>query len=253
MKKRCNETGFQWFQRIDPKRVNRSTGIKQLDNFMKFGFGPGYVLEINGAGGSGKTEFCFTMMAETFSKHDNNNYIYYFDYTGAFNPLRFKEILMNRFGPKTEEQVNELLKRVISIIIRDEQIFLEALQRFKEVTKNRKVSLLIIENIGLILGGTVRSLPYFRARGRFIQERVYQAIQRISKEYFVPVVVTNHLRGWKISMNPALGKLWASLIYHHILIIRQKREFLMQNFDVKHGPTSAAIKFYITEKGITES
>uniref|UniRef100_A0A914Y537 DNA recombination and repair protein Rad51-like C-terminal domain-containing protein n=1 Tax=Panagrolaimus superbus TaxID=310955 RepID=A0A914Y537_9BILA len=252
MKNKRNETGIQWFQRLDPKRVNQSTGLKKLDKFMKNSFGPGYVVEVDGASGSGKTELCFTLMAETFNKYDNNNYIYYFDYTGAFNPLRFKEILMNRFGPKTEEQVNELLKRVVSIILREESELLLALQNFSFITERRKVSLLIIENIGLILGGTVRSLSHFKARGKWMQQRVSLAIQDISKKYNVPVVVTNHLRGWKISMNPALGKVWASSILHHILLIRDNQEFLMQNFNAKIGPTSSAIKFYLTEKGITE-
>uniref|UniRef100_A0AC34GQC6 DNA recombination and repair protein Rad51-like C-terminal domain-containing protein n=1 Tax=Panagrolaimus sp. ES5 TaxID=591445 RepID=A0AC34GQC6_9BILA len=226
MKNRRNETGIQWFQRLDPKRVNQSTGLKQLDKFMKNSFGPGYVVEIDGPSGSGKTEFCYTLMAETFNKYNNNNYIYYFDYTGAFNPLRFKEILMNRFGPKTAS--------------------------FKVIKQRRKVSLLIIENIGLILGGTVRTLPHFKSTGKWMQQRVSLAIQDLSKKYHTPVVVTNHIRGWKISMNPALGTVWASSILHHILLMRQNREFLMQNFNAKTGPTSSAIKFYLTEKGVTE-
>lgn len=100
MRIRYTETGIDWFRRTIPEIIEQSTGLKILDNFLGRGFGPGNFVEFDGASGSGKTEFCMTVIAEAFRKR-HKDYVYYIDYTGGFSPHRLREVLKNRLDPIT--------------------------------------------------------------------------------------------------------------------------------------------------------
>ncbi|XP_054159989.1 DNA repair protein RAD51 homolog 4-like isoform X2 [Oppia nitens] len=87
------------------------TTIKNLDQMLPKGIPRGQVTQIYGESGSGKTQFCYTLMASVAKLYGQR--VLYFDTELSFDSSRLIQIINNRFPAINEQKLDQLLDYIL--------------------------------------------------------------------------------------------------------------------------------------------
>uniref|UniRef100_A0AC34G3K5 Uncharacterized protein n=1 Tax=Panagrolaimus sp. ES5 TaxID=591445 RepID=A0AC34G3K5_9BILA len=253
-----NESDAEKLHRIKdfvPQILPFSTGLPALDQHVMLK--PGVMVTVVGGQGCGRKEFSYCTIAEAL--HANNSgIIFYISYKGGFNPLRLIEILHHRFGPVSEDEVQNALKRVVSPVVpQNVEGLYKWLYEFEKKYKDINVILLIVDHIGLYLWETYDSMVDYRAVGEHNQIVIYSLFQKLNQKF--GILYTTHVKGWDSSkMLPAGGSIfWNKKMTTNIFLIRHVRMFQAQIYKMvdmkRYISTSRVFTFYLSRKGITNS
>jgi RAD51-like protein 1 len=171
-----------------------------LDTTLLGGLPPS-VIEVTGAAGAGKTQFCMSCAARAGiigSQSTHKSTVVYVDTEGALDPKRLRQILRELCG-KDETRVSSALGSIF--IVSCDTV--EALQKFitelEELILAKNVSLLIVDSVASIIRrfytsgtrdeGIARSDTLARLAG---------SLKIIADTFRIPVIVTNQVRCFPI-------------------------------------------------------
>uniref|UniRef100_A0A7E4W219 RECA_2 domain-containing protein n=1 Tax=Panagrellus redivivus TaxID=6233 RepID=A0A7E4W219_PANRE len=223
------ETGLDWFKRLSAPTVVYQTGCRELDRLLGGGFKLGQVYSIDGEGATGKTQLCFTIIANHLLNQKNGtSYIYYIDFNSGFKPSRMAEILRSRDPSLNNEMMHKLLKRVLLVVVTSASDFHYFFTHFSLISKTHQGSLIICENVGLILAETTHAGVY---TGQTRRDEIQYAMKHLAEKKCMPIILTNHMRKYKERQVPALFYRWNQAIPIHILMMKQNNERKLQLMD----------------------
>jgi len=154
-----------------------STGSKPVDSLLNGGLERGIITNIFGESGTGKTNLCVQVAAETAERDEK---VVYIDTEKGFSPERFTQIASEK------ELDNILLMEPYDFEDQDNRI-----QALEEVVKK--------EDPGLIVVDSLVSLYRLQAKGEQVQEvnqklsAQLSQLSKIARKYNLPVLVTNQV------------------------------------------------------------
>jgi len=181
------------FSDISKKRIILSTGIPSLDSALGGGICSGWLTEIHGEAGSGKTQFCLTVTANALLL---GHEVFWIDTDGSFRPDRLEEIMkdmsasLDKLAVARCSTVTQFITSIDSVTV-----FCE---------NSERPALVIVDSIASILKGSNKS-------------RVGDIAEKLrSTKCFI--ICTNHVVAdfaaspGEQTFKPALGSTWSHLV-----------------------------------------
>ncbi|GIY04455.1 DNA repair protein RAD51 homolog 4 [Caerostris extrusa] len=185
-----------------------NTGSKRLNKFLSGGIYTGEVTEIHGRPGSGKTQFCLSLVSNLIL--ETKSTILYLDVSNNFVAKRVEEILLEKSG-ENQDVINKLqnvkVKRIYDIYdLFDCADVLETELCKQEGVFFRYMKLLIIDSITPLLA------PCFDGKyldGLGLINSLSQRLHTLCSEHKLAVLLCNNtVQGKHVSIKPALGLNW---------------------------------------------
>jgi hypothetical protein len=210
------------FSDLSKKRMTLSTGIPSLDSALGGGICLGWLTEIHGEAGSGKTQFCLTVTANALLLgHD----VFWIDADGSFRPDRLAEIMKDKSASLDKLAVARCFTVTEFIISIDSvTVFCE---------NSKRPPLVIVDSIASILKGANKS-------------RVEDIAQKLrSIKCFI--ICTNHVVAdfaalpGEQTFKPALGSTWSHLVSVTLSIKRLDIDTNERVISVSKSPTCGSI------------
>ncbi|KAF8787182.1 DNA repair protein RAD51 homolog 4-like [Argiope bruennichi] len=184
------------------------TGSKRLNKFLCGGIYTGEVTEIHGMPGSGKTQFCFSVISNLIL--ETKSTALYLDASNNFVAKRMEEILSEKSGTD-QDAIDNLhnvkVKNVYDIydLFHYLDILKEELYK-QETIFFRYLKVLIIDAITPLLS------PCFDGKyldGLGLMNNLSQLLHTLCSEHKISILVCNNtVQGNNFSIKPALGLNW---------------------------------------------
>ena len=174
------------YQENYPRTMSK---CKEVDDLFGGGLTPEAVYEVFGEFGSGKTQFCVSIVAETIAKGDN---VVWIDCEDTFKPARLKEILLAR-ELITEDEVEETLSRIRYFHTPNTEQLLGTVNSLSKLFSEIKPTLLIMD------GAIGQFREEYLGRGTLADRqnqiaRLMTHIKNISYFFKCVVVFTNQVQ-----------------------------------------------------------
>ena len=174
------------YQENYPRTMSK---CKEVDDLFGGGLTPEAVYEVFGEFGSGKTQFCLSIVAETIAKGDN---VVWIDCEDTFKPARLKEILLAR-ELITEDEVEETLSRIRYFHTPNTEQLLGTVNSLSKLFSEIKPTLLIMD------GAIGQFREEYLGRGTLADRqnqiaRLMTHIKNISYFFKCVVVFTNQVQ-----------------------------------------------------------
>ncbi|GBN51909.1 DNA repair protein RAD51 4 [Araneus ventricosus] len=184
------------------------TGSKRLNKFLSGGIYTGEVTEIHGMPGSGKTQFCFSLISNLLL--NTKSTALYLVANNNFVAKRMEEILVEK--SEARQDVIDKLHNVKVKNIYDIYDLFDCLDIFKdelykqENTFFRYLKLLVIDAITPLLAPCFDG-KYLDALG--LMNNLSQHLHALCSEHKISILVCNNtVQGKNFSIKPALGLNW---------------------------------------------
>jgi len=207
------------YQRKLENEQKISTGCEDFDKMIGGGLKTGYVYEVYGYSGCGKTQLCLSSAAVCLSKA---GFVVYIDTKGDFCADRFTEILKSKCGIGVGDQISDcLLEKMKLCTATSSDQLLDAVAQVNQLDVSI-INLLVIDNISLPLMPLILN-DEFNA-GVCRGSRISQMLHQLSvKKHFAVLIVSNlrGVTGEDTRMVPALGIVWNSVANVRILLNRE--------------------------------
>ncbi|KAM3130296.1 DNA repair protein xrcc3 [Paramecium bursaria] len=213
------------------------------------GIETGYVTEIYGPSGTGKTHICLAMLANTIV-NDPTAKVLYVSTTKQIPIDRLVKILESKLGKKQKKKLDSYLSNCIIEHLDDHKeldLFLN--QKLPAFAENYKCPLLIIDNIYDYIQEKGIKMKF----GKYLQLKIKIAIhlkQMAQKFDMAIVLVNNAIVNFKNKqITPALSDYWNQLVDERYFIDKQftKRYFQIEN---SHKADNLKVPFQITDSGV---
>lgn len=240
------ETGLELFLRLGAPWLKLKINISEVDSVLHGGILKNEITELVGGTAVGKTQFCFSLVAEILIDKENpNSYIIYFDTNGSFRSTRLLQIL-NAKGISSKIGVG-LLSRIFVHRIYDERDLKYALLSCEK--RNEEIALIVIDSIGSALAET--ALTYIDG-GREIQEEIIKEMRNVMEKLGCAIITTNHFVFWKQKATPSLGTKWIRSVDSRFLMAKLPDCYYIQLIHSKRFQVTEERAFYkLDEKGIS--
>jgi len=207
------------YQRKLENEQKISTGCEDFDKMIGGGLKTGYVYEVYGYSGCGKTQLCLSSAAVCLSKA---GFVVYIDTKGDFCADRFTEILKTKCGIGVGDQISDcLLEKMKLCTATSSDQLLDAVAQVNQLDVSI-INLLVIDNISLPLMPLILN-DEFNA-GVCRGSRISQMLHQLSVKKHCAVLIVSNLRGVTgedTRMVPALGIVWNSVANVRILLNRE--------------------------------
>lgn len=206
-----------WYSTNSIKSNIIRTGIKEFDEIFKYGFRGGFIYEVYGMPGSGRTQLCLYLVATNALKGGNTLYV---DTKNDFCVDRFCEILTSNLEPRNEAKrvklncdVNEELVESYLNRVRLSKIYSiqSLLNSLSNVIKNcndltcensmtsetwkfyRNVKLLVIDNIASLVLPLLGDSQYPMSDITAFTSEVIDKMREVAVQHNVIVLVVNNI------------------------------------------------------------
>ncbi|XP_035212183.1 DNA repair protein RAD51 homolog 4-like isoform X1 [Stegodyphus dumicola] len=231
-----------------------STGSKRVDKFLLGGIYSGEVTEAHGPPGSGKSQFCFSILSNLICKTKNT--VLYLDSGSNFNAKRIEQILMKKLNEA--ETVPDKLKNVRIVNVYDIYNLFDCLDDIKRKLSEKEdhfykyLKVLIIDSITPLLA------PCFGGKildGPGLMNNVAQQFRTLCCEHMLSIIVCNNtVKDKNCSIKPALGPNWkyvpsVSLCLHKVNATNLRRMTAVKSCRRDLGEE---VMFNISEAGVCD-
>lgn len=185
------------------------TGSDRVDGILGGGVYTGEITEIQGQSASGKSQFCFSLIAELILK--NKARVVFVDSTNSFSSLRLAEICAEKVRSTregfSEAVVRDALRRVECFKTFSVDKLARILGSVDFCDAQSPVRLVVVDSITSLLS------PYMGSTsGNAVAVKIAKQLRFVALQYGVAVVVTNStVVGQQLEIKAALGLTWASL------------------------------------------
>jgi len=198
-------TCIELYQKHVHKEVVLSSGSVDLDTVLRGGFKTGWVYELYGAPGAGKTQLCMSLSVSSLYTVPENK-ICYIDTKNDLVPERILQIFQAK-SDKTQN-ISALANIEVYKCFHLDQL-IKALELISSRTgeKHNTTKLVILDNLVSPIMSLVSTDINLAMNS---SSKITQLAQKISKDG-VAVVCTNHARFSEGDCLPALGSVWANL------------------------------------------
>jgi DNA repair and recombination protein RadB len=220
---------------VETKRV--STGCDSLDQLLGGGVERGIITNFYGESGTGKTNACVQMAAETAKDGDT---VVYIDTEASFSPERFEQI--------ASEQALE------NVMMRDATSFddqKQAVRGLEEIASDQEIGLVVVDSIVSLYRLKVDSGNASDVNQEL--SRQFSKLSKIAREQEIPVLVTNQVyTSFDEDELELVGrdvpKYWSKCLVK----LSQKGQDTREAEILKHRsrPQGNSVRFKITDKGL---
>ncbi|CAG2103227.1 unnamed protein product [Medioppia subpectinata] len=193
---------------LDDYRVHSfKTGIHELDQILTKGIRRGEVIQIEGNSGSGKTLFCYTLMASVVREFGYK--VLYLDTDLGFSAPKVLEILRNRFPSLSDETIEEIMSEMDVLNVFDMPSLFDTIETIDyDLETNadsvfKDLSLLIVDSVSSLMSFALKkSVAIDEKRNRpknrgfdslALTTQMGQMLRALADKHSVAVVVTNDL------------------------------------------------------------
>nr|XP_042907045.1 DNA repair protein RAD51 homolog 4 [Parasteatoda tepidariorum] len=195
------------------------TGSKKLNNFLNGGIYSGEVTEIHGSAGSGKTQFCFSLVSKLIVEGKNS--AIYLDTNNNFDGKRIEEIALRNTNNDRENVFFHRLK------------------------------LLVIDSITPLLS------PLFGGKyldGPALMNNVAQQFKVLTSQHMISILVCNNTVNDKdFAIKPALGHNWKYIPSISLSISKlSSGNHEMSTLKSCRNGLFPQVLFHITKAGVTD-
>uniref|UniRef100_A0A914UKG0 RecA family profile 1 domain-containing protein n=1 Tax=Plectus sambesii TaxID=2011161 RepID=A0A914UKG0_9BILA len=214
------ENGWDLFRRLTNSLVIVPTGSASVDEATGGGLWAGEVTELVGELACGKTQLCMSTIVQMFlrDKGVRRSMAVYLDSNGSFRSSRLVEILRRKKPHVSDEEVSDLLSRVLVKRVSDDTELSKALLDVQKLCQHASILMLIVDSVGGCLSGTAAKMD---ANGRKCQKKIIRQLRLLAREHCMAVVTVNHLVYWTGKMRPALGQIWMSAPHTRLRFLRE--------------------------------
>lgn len=96
------------------------TGSNQIDHLISYGIFSNEITEITGSTATGKTEFCFNLVANMFAKNPNFSCVFIYS-NNCFCPIRLRKLFLaklktSKFSNQSQEVLDKALNKIFDSI-----------------------------------------------------------------------------------------------------------------------------------------
>uniref|UniRef100_A0A2L2XVZ2 DNA repair protein RAD51-like protein n=1 Tax=Parasteatoda tepidariorum TaxID=114398 RepID=A0A2L2XVZ2_PARTP len=229
------------------------TGSKKLNNFLNGGIYSGEVTEIHGSAGSGKTQFCFSLVSKLIVEGKNS--AIYLDTNNNFDGKRIEEIaLRNTNNDRAVLQNLHLIKVKNIYDIYELFEFMDFIK--EEIFKKENVffhrlKLLVIDSITPLLS------PLFGGKyldGPALMNNVAQQFKVLTSQHMISILVCNNTVNDKdFAIKPALGHNWKYIPSISLSISKlSSGNHEMSTLKSCRNGLFPQVLFHITKAGVTD-
>lgn len=200
------ESSLEIYQRRVQDEIVLKSGASHLDtNILQGGFKTGYIYEVYGLAGAGKSQLCFSLAVEGIRAAAGMG-VCFIDTKNDLAPERILQILQAR----TEDSSNLNMLNRIKVhkcftavdLLKTLRLLTEKLKR-----KENAIRLVIVDNI---VSTILSILTEDVKMASFYSSKMTQCLQKLAS-LGCCVVTANNARYFGGQLNPALGKIWSKL------------------------------------------
>lgn len=229
-----------------------STTCKAIDNLCGGGVKPECVYEVYGEFGSGKTQFCNTLIVEAINNGDN---IVWIDCEDTFRPRRIIEILKAKEYAETREELETALRHISYFYTPNTEQLLGTVNALSKTMEKKRPSLVILD------GSIGQFREEYLGRGTLADRqnqiaRLMTHIKNISYYFRCTVVFTNQVQTDPSIMfgdpvKPIGGNVVGHAATYRIYFKKSGKKRIARMVDSPEHPISDA-EFRLTIKGVED-
>lgn len=233
--------GIEYKEKFFNRKGYISTGSRELDNLLDYGIEPFRVYEFYGPAGTGKTIVLQQIVANSFIEY-KNEYAYYLDGEGNFNP----SLIINMLRYHENEKA---MKQIIYARVRRKEHLEKLIKKIPE--KKEEPSVVVIDGFtDIIRGNSFSKDP--KLLHSYIR-RILTEIHDLKEKMEIPIVISAKVYSvmheiFSDSYAPYGGLAQKSMVNKLIHLTKEKNFFrAMDAYGLK--PTAF---FKITNEGIKD-
>jgi DNA repair protein RadA len=229
-----------------------STTCNAIDGLFGGGVKPECIYEVYGEFGSGKTQFCNTLIVEAINKGDN---IVWIDCEDTFRPRRIIEILKVKGYAETKEELETALKRITYFYTPNTEQLLGTVNALSKTMEKKRPSLVILD------GSIGQFREEYLGRGTLADRqnqiaRLMTHIKNISYYFRCTVVFTNQVQTDPSVMfgdpvKPIGGNVVGHASTYRIYFKKSGKKRIARMVDSPEHPMADA-EFRLTAKGVED-
>ena len=205
------------------------TGVSDFDAIFNYG---NYLSLIYGKASTGKTTCC---LLTSIAQAKENNKVIFLDVEGSFSLDRFRQL--------SNENYFSLLDNILLFKVKNFEDQLKCVENLKSIVASGKISLIIIDTIGIYYRQELKNDPYIANKD---MDKQLKTLNFISREYKMPIILTNQvyadIKDNKINVvGGDMVKNWCKLIVELELNDNKRKLCLLKPekkelfFDIKEG------------------
>lgn len=229
-----------------------STGCEAVDGLIDGGVRPEAVYEVYGEFGAGKSQYCFSLVAETIAA---GNEAVWIDCEDTFKPNRVAEILRARGHAEDDEDVKTLLNKITYLYCPNTEQLMGTINSLSPILDKKKPKLLILD------GAIGQFREEYLGRGTLAARqmqiaRLMSHIKNISFYFKCAVVFTNQVLSDPSMMfgdptKPIGGNIVAHASTYRMYFKKSGKKRLARMIDSpEHAQADA--EYVLTDKGIED-
>lgn len=228
------------------------TGSESLNKFLNGGIYTGEITEIHGVPGSGKTQFCLSLISHLILGTQNT--VFFLDTNNNFVAKRLEEMLLEK---SEDKDIICKLQNVKIKCIYDIYDLLDCLDVLKcQLNKQENIfyhylKLLVIDSITSLLA------PCFDGKyldGLGLMNNIAQQLNALCCEHHISILICNNtVQSKNFSTKPALGMNWKYIPSVSLCIDRLNGTHRkIKAVKSCRSNTSEEVNFNITKAGVTD-
>ncbi|XP_054159916.1 DNA repair protein RAD51 homolog 4-like isoform X1 [Oppia nitens] len=247
------------------------TTIKNLDQMLPKGIPRGQVTQIYGESGSGKTQFCYTLMASVAKLYGQR--VLYFDTELSFDSSRLIQIINNRFPAINEQKLDQLLDYILVTRVFDLRSILDNIEAIdcdlqtNPLSEYKQLKLIIIDSMSSPATLEMKKTNYksniqdqranssgARKLHHQLKVRMTQMVTSLRafavKHSMAIIVVNSQVMAKKYYWNNSCNTCLQFVRHNEDINSKEITISLMQSYDTRADNHKSDNKFTISLKGI---
>ncbi|RHY13871.1 hypothetical protein DYB32_010891, partial [Aphanomyces invadans] len=201
-----------------------ATGCPNVDEALRGGFPVGFVSEVCGCAGSGKTQLCLQLLLRSQLPQGESgglNASSCYMYSDGLSPMKRLQELAAHYSDSGPVQLNRIFLEAAT----DPTQFLHALKsRLPSLMELHGVRLVVVDSIAAVFRGqSVEKAADAGDRTRMMFDIVH-CMHILAKQYRAVFIVVNHMTAdmQKDGNIPALGLAWSSCVNQRYVRLRSR-------------------------------
>ena len=223
-----------------------------VDELFGGGVKPECTYEVYGEFGSGKTQFCFTLVSQAISEGEN---VVWIDCEDTFRPTRILEIMKAREFVETKEEMNNALDRITYFYTPQTEALMGTINALSKTMDEKRPRLVVID------GAIGQFREEYLGRGTLADRqnqiaRLMTHLKNISYYYKTTVVYTNQVQTDPSIMfgdpvKPIGGNVVGHAATYRVYFKKSGKKRIARMVDSPEHPQADA-EFQLTIKGIED-
>ena len=228
------------------------TKCSAVDELFGGGVKPECTYEVYGEFGSGKTQFCFTLVSQAISEGEN---VVWIDCEDTFRPTRILEIMKANDFVETKEEMNDALDRITYFYTPQTEALMGTINALSKTMDEKKPRLVVID------GAIGQFREEYLGRGTLADRqnqiaRLMTHLKNISYYYKTTVVYTNQVQTDPSIMfgdpvKPIGGNVVGHAATYRVYFKKSGKKRIARMVDSPEHPQADA-EFMLTIKGIED-